>query len=432
MSKIICDVCGTAYPETAEKCPICGSARTSRERPAPQTKAKTKSAAPEETGYHYVRGGRFSKSNVKKRARSAQQEPVPESGAQQPAPEKTPKEGSNRGLVITAVVLLLAIVAMAAFLYLRFFWDGGTKKPTVQQPSTSQQPTGDTTGTEQPSTQPSTEAGTACTGLQVKETQITLDAAGRAWLLEVTKTPADTTDPLTFATSNDRVVTVSEQGRVTAVGPGEAVITVSCGTHSAQVRVVCSWSEGTSEPTNPSDTTGPEETTDSGSGSGTLSLNRSDITFFSKGESFRFEPDGLSTAQITWSVGNAAVATVSNGTVTAVGPGTTTVTAQYNGQRATCIIRCSFDGESGETTASTGTAGGSYAISHEDVTIAVGESFSLSLSDGSGSSVSVSWSSANDGVASVSGSTVTGVSSGTTTVSGTYNGKTYSCIVRVG
>ena len=27
MSKIICDVCGTRYPETADQCPICGHIR---------------------------------------------------------------------------------------------------------------------------------------------------------------------------------------------------------------------------------------------------------------------------------------------------------------------------------------------------------------------------------------------------------------------
>ena len=27
MSKIICDVCGTSYPDTAEQCPICGCSR---------------------------------------------------------------------------------------------------------------------------------------------------------------------------------------------------------------------------------------------------------------------------------------------------------------------------------------------------------------------------------------------------------------------
>ena len=27
MSKVICDVCGTTYPETAQQCPICGCAK---------------------------------------------------------------------------------------------------------------------------------------------------------------------------------------------------------------------------------------------------------------------------------------------------------------------------------------------------------------------------------------------------------------------
>ena len=27
MNKVICDICGTAYPETATQCPICGSAK---------------------------------------------------------------------------------------------------------------------------------------------------------------------------------------------------------------------------------------------------------------------------------------------------------------------------------------------------------------------------------------------------------------------
>ena len=28
MSKIICDICGTSYPETATQCPICGCVRS--------------------------------------------------------------------------------------------------------------------------------------------------------------------------------------------------------------------------------------------------------------------------------------------------------------------------------------------------------------------------------------------------------------------
>ena len=29
MNKIICDICGTSYPDTAESCPVCGCSRDS-------------------------------------------------------------------------------------------------------------------------------------------------------------------------------------------------------------------------------------------------------------------------------------------------------------------------------------------------------------------------------------------------------------------
>lgn len=84
---------------------------------------------------------------------------------------------------------------------------------------------------------------------------------------------------------------------------------------------------------------------------------------------------------------------------------------------------------------SSGGSGGSetvtYTISHTDVSIAQGESFSLKLKDSSGSTASVTWTVKHPSVASVSGNTVTGVGAGTTTVSTTVDGTTYSCIVRV-
>ena len=65
MSKIICDVCGTSYPETATQCPICGCVR-----PTDAVTVNTESASAEvlpKNTYTYVKGGRFSKANVKKR-----------------------------------------------------------------------------------------------------------------------------------------------------------------------------------------------------------------------------------------------------------------------------------------------------------------------------------------------------------------------------
>ena len=64
MSKIICDICGTSYPETASQCPICGCVRPGDfQRVSDESKNEGNNAS----GYTYVKGGRFSKTNVKKR-----------------------------------------------------------------------------------------------------------------------------------------------------------------------------------------------------------------------------------------------------------------------------------------------------------------------------------------------------------------------------
>ena len=64
MSKIICEVCGTSYPDTTMQCPICGCVRPGDvQRVTNEINADENGAS----GYTYVKGGRFSKSNVKKR-----------------------------------------------------------------------------------------------------------------------------------------------------------------------------------------------------------------------------------------------------------------------------------------------------------------------------------------------------------------------------
>ena len=64
MSKIICDVCGTSYPETVNQCPICGCVRSVDVRAvAVAEEEEIQSAAA--GSYNFVKGGRFSKSNVK-------------------------------------------------------------------------------------------------------------------------------------------------------------------------------------------------------------------------------------------------------------------------------------------------------------------------------------------------------------------------------
>ena len=64
MSKIICDVCGTSYAETLTQCPICGCVRSVDVRTVSESEDDELQSA-HTGGYNHVKGGRFSKSNVK-------------------------------------------------------------------------------------------------------------------------------------------------------------------------------------------------------------------------------------------------------------------------------------------------------------------------------------------------------------------------------
>jgi len=96
MNKIFCDVCGTSYPETANQCPICGNAKS-------EGAGTSGNSVPQDTGYAYVKGGRFSHRNVRKRnngkkdlprtvapSRPVSEKPVPKKTEETPAPQVVP------------------------------------------------------------------------------------------------------------------------------------------------------------------------------------------------------------------------------------------------------------------------------------------------------------------------------------------------------
>ena len=85
MSKIICDVCGTSYPETATQCPICGCVRPANVNTV-HIDTDESVARPNGT-YTYVKGGRFSKSNVKKRTKASKKTTAKPAAAEAPAEE---------------------------------------------------------------------------------------------------------------------------------------------------------------------------------------------------------------------------------------------------------------------------------------------------------------------------------------------------------
>ncbi len=240
MSKIICDMCGTAYPDTAQQCPICGCAKPVDA----QILSGVEAVEEAEDGYTYVKGGRFSESNVRKRNNMAKAAAAYEEDDYEENEE--PKE-SNRGLTIAIIVLLLAIIAVAAYIYIRFFGPSGSDgtkveatKPqittTVQQTTTAE-PTTPPETTPEVTTTVETTPDLSCTGITIKDQALSFDTIGSFFQIEATAEPANTPDQILFTSSDEKVATVDASGKVTAIGDGTATITVSCGSVSTQCAV---------------------------------------------------------------------------------------------------------------------------------------------------------------------------------------------------
>ena len=71
-----------------------------------------------------------------------------------------------------------------------------------------------------------------CTGLSLDQSAYEFDAPGASFTLAATKVPANTTDALTWASSDETVAKVVD-GVVTCEGVGTATITATCGNQTA-------------------------------------------------------------------------------------------------------------------------------------------------------------------------------------------------------
>lgn len=76
------------------------------------------------------------------------------------------------------------------------------------------------------------------TGISLNKSELTLTAGNSDTSLTATVTPADSTDTVVWSTNKPAVATVdSAMGKVTAVAPGEAIITATAGTKTATCTV---------------------------------------------------------------------------------------------------------------------------------------------------------------------------------------------------
>ena len=246
--------------------------------------------------------------------------------------EEKPKKESNTALIVVLVLLLAAIVAVIVYIYISFF--APHSDPALTDPTDPPQTTTSQTGPTEPAQVP-------CTNLTVSETVITLDAIGNAWLLNVVPEPANTTDKVTYVSSDEKVASVNEAGRITAVGPGTATVTVTCGdkviTCSGTCTVATEPSTApTTEPTTAPTTAPTEPAREWG-------LNREEITFSDKYPTpWTLYEGSISKKYVTFGSEDESVATFVDGVVKPVGNGNTRVYAIYNGEKITCIVHVSF------------------------------------------------------------------------------------------
>ncbi len=411
MNRIICDICGSEYPETSDRCPICSYLRQGNEKVV---------AASAEAVRTKVKGGRFSSKNVKKRMKARRK-------AETPQQERDP----NKPLLLVIILLLIAILLVALYIGVRFFRGRNDYQP-------SRQPAVTTTAPVQTTLPPEV----ACEQILLGAPVLDLEQLGEQKQLSVSILPTDTTDAVTYVSADPAVAAVSETGLVTAVGSGQTTVTVTCGQISQVCTIVCWFQEETTlpteapvptesqapepretepKPTEPKETE-PKPTQPKPTEAPTLKLDQSDVSCFTQYEVFnlyvKLGSTSIGRSKVTWTSSDPSVVTVENGQVTAVAKGTATVTAEYEGMSASCIVRCRFDDTS-------------WTASASDVTLGVGESFRLTVTNNSGETADVIWTMNTEGIVSVEGKTITGRAPGTVTLTTTVDDVTMSCIVRV-
>ena len=415
MSKIICDVCGTSYPDTATQCPICGSVRPGE---VAGVCAGAETPESQQTAYTYVKGGRFSKANVKKRNQGKVYAPEDLSDGEEPMQETR----SNKGLVIAVVLLLLAIIAVVGYIVVQMYG------PNFRSGSAA---TGGVAASVATTTQPvetTEETEPAPTQEQILCTEVTASLPDRrplkkkneSFLLNVDLKPKNTTETVEFLSSDENIATVNQDGKVTAVGSGEATITILCGNAVTQVTVICEIEEEEKE-----EVETPEYT------AADLVLNRDDMTLKKKKEQHQLYNGKIPKDKITWTSDNEKVATVKNGLVTAVGKGMTTIHAEFDGVKVSCIVRCADSVGAYEEPTEEQQPDTDYKISHTDVTLEKGKTFNLTLTDKEGQIVTVTWTPADPTICTAEGNVIIANETGITTVTAIYEDVPYSCIVRV-
>ena len=124
--------------------------------------------------------------------------------------------------------------------------DASTPDTSLPDGSTSQQPAPDGSTSQEAPGDAVTDEPQAEASLSLDTNDFTLFSAGSSHTLKATVQPSG--QKVTFTSGNEKVATVDQNGKVTAVAPGTAKITVTAGDLTAACIVRCRWED--SKPSN--------------------------------------------------------------------------------------------------------------------------------------------------------------------------------------
>ncbi|MBQ1679276.1 MAG: Ig-like domain-containing protein [Oscillospiraceae bacterium] len=229
-----------------------------------------------------------------------------------------------------AVIVLLVLSLLMLSLLSGCAEDPKTGASTVPStPAPTEQSTEAPAATLPPETVPSEPASTEPAVTlppdwtpSLNKTDISFFGPGESFTLTVPGAPGGL--EILWSAEDEAVAAVDQNGRVTAVGPGSARIYAEVAGTKLECWIRC-----------PFDAPPAEDAP---------ALNKTDISFFGVGESFRLSVEHApEDAEILWSSEDYGVASVDQtGRVRAVGPGTIRVRAQVNGVVLSCWVRCQF------------------------------------------------------------------------------------------
>jgi uncharacterized protein YjdB len=255
----------------------------------------------------------------------------------------------------------------------------------------------------------------AVTGVTINKTSTSILISGTETLAATVLPSNATNQNVTWSSSADSIATVSQDGLITGKAEGIATITVKTEDGGFTANCAVSITSGI--------TTVP--VTDVTLDKNTLALK----VGASETLTATVLPADATNKNVSWSSDKNAVATVTNGLVTAVSAGsaTITVTTEDGNKTATCTVTVT----SGSTTIPV--TGVSLNKSTLSLDIGASETLTVTVLPADATNKNVSWSSNLSSIATVTNGLVTAVSAGSATITVTTQdgNKTATCTVTV-